>query len=188
VLDETGVSRNWSIPSAAMNSARSSDIWRFPWCSFRTRTVAHASIRKLSRRRGGRPHRVAVGASAHTALHRFRGDLKLNGLCRSSSTRTASLCSRRAVRLSWRRPAASPSLDPAQTRCRHAAPRSARLEEIESTSTAAERKTKQRAVARARGLCGECCIGKPRKGLLNCDECLEDAAERVRRNREAAAS
>jgi hypothetical protein len=65
----------WSIPSPAMNSARSSDQAihgephrRAPLAvHLRTWATVHASICELSPRRGGRACRVAASTSAHAA-------------------------------------------------------------------------------------------------------------------------
>ena len=62
----------WSIPSPAMNSARSSVTWRAaPTRSLavhlRTWATVRASICELSHRRGGRACRVAGSTSAHAA-------------------------------------------------------------------------------------------------------------------------
>ena len=42
---------------------------------------------------------------------------------------------------------------------------------------------KRREMAKRKGLCGQCCIGKPEKGKKSCPKCLERAREYARKRR-----
>lgn len=49
--------------------------------------------------------------------------------------------------------------------------------------TAAERKAEQRSRAKRAGLCTTCCINKPKRGKLTCQDCYENRKSRLYQDR-----